>query len=252
MFIDTHCHLDAAEFKDHIPEVLARARQAQVTAFVIPGVDPAGLAAAKTLGAQEQDIHVACGMHPMLADRWDEGVLNSVSNAAESAVAVGEIGLDYMTAVSRDRQMVSFREQLRIAVRKGLPVIVHCRKAFSDLLDLLREEHAHHVGGVMHAYSGSAEMAADFIRLGFAIGVCGTVTYENAVKPVQVVKRVPLDHFVLETDAPDLTPAPFRGTPNEPAHLSHIARKVAELKGIAVEEVARVTTENARGLFRFK
>jgi len=170
---------------------------------------------------------------------------------AARGVAIGEIGLDYLiTAVTRERQQAAFRAQLRLALEMQLPVLIHCRKAFQDLLTILREEHAERVGGVMHAFSGSPEIATECIKLGFLISISGTVTYANAVRPLEIVRQIPLDYLVLETDAPDMTPEPYRGRSNEPAFLIETARKVAEIKGISVEEIARVTTANARRLFR--
>ena len=144
----------------------------------------------------------------------------------------------------------AFRFQLRLAVEQGLPVMLHCRRAFQDLLAILMEENVQRVGGVMHAFSGSPEIARECIRLGLAIGVAGTVTYHNAVRPIEVVKACRLSILLLETDAPDLTPEPHRGMANEPAFLVAIAGKVAEIKGVSRAEVARVTTANAERLFR--
>jgi TatD DNase family protein len=165
-------------------------------------------------------------------------------------VAIGEIGLDYTLAdVPREAQIAAFRSQLKLALKCGLPLIIHCRKAFQDLLSILMKENVQKVGGVMHAFSGSPETARACIKLGLFISVAGTVTYSSAVKPLAVVKSIPLAHLLLETDAPDMTPEPYRGRPNEPAFLVETARKVAEIKGVTMEEVAAVTTANAERLF---
>jgi TatD DNase family protein len=186
----------------------------------------------------------------MRAGELDDTALAKLQDLAPKVVAIGEIGLDYGYDISREVQQRAFRAQLRLAVRSRLPVLLHCRRAFRDLLVILREEEVARVGGVMHAFSGSPEIALECLELGLCIGVAGPVTYENAVRPVEVVRRIPLGHLLLETDAPDLTPVPYRGCPNEPAFLVETALKVAEIKDVPLEEVARTTTANAERVFR--
>jgi len=137
-----------------------------------------------------------------------------------------------------------------MAVERELPLLVHCRGGFADLLRIMREERVSRVGGIMHAFSGSTEIAHECIRLGFYISVCGTVTYRNAVRPLRVGREIPLDRLVLETDAPDLSPEPFRGRPNEPAFIVETARTLAELKGLSLELVAETTTANALNILK--
>ena len=251
MFIDTHCHLDAPSIRDRLPDVLAAAAIAGVKRFIVPGVGPEGWDDIMALAAGEPRIHPAPGIHPMNADQCSDEALLRLAGLCGEAVALGEIGLDYaVETVPREVQQAALRKQLRLAVSLGLPVLIHCRRAFPDLLCILREESAERVGGVMHAFSGSAEIARDFINMGFLISIAGTVTYGNAVRPLELVRRVPLDHLVLETDAPDMTPESYRGRPNEPAFLLETAKKVAEIKGVPLEEVAAVTTANAERMFR--
>jgi len=189
----------------------------------------------------------------MHADRWNAAAGEHLQRLVPEIVAVGEIGLDYLEGMpSRELQQAVFREQLRIAEKAGLPVIIHCRKAFADLLRILGEVRLPEQGGVMHAFSGSVEIARECIGRGFKIGVAGPVTWKNAVKPVKVVQEISLQHLLLETDSPDISPEPHRGEVNEPAYLVDIARKIAEIKGISVEEVANVTTENAKNVFPLK
>jgi len=249
MFIDTHCHLDDPVLSGRLREVIGNARLAGVNRFIVPGVDPHCWGTISALADEASGIFPAYGLHPMHADLYHEGVASELARYAEAAVAIGEIGLDYMLReIPRERQITAFRDQLRLAVEMGLPVLIHCRKAFRDLLLIMGEEHAERVGGIMHAFSGSAEVAWDFIRLGFAISVAGPVTYLNAVRPVELVRNIPLEHLVLETDAPDMTPEPFRGNVNEPAYLLETAKKVAQIKCVSLEEVAAVTTLNAERL----
>jgi len=250
MLIDTHCHLDDPSLLARLQEVLSAGRQAGIAKYVIPGVAPEGWEGIDRLATKTDGLHPAFGLHPMLASRFDESLLAHLRTFACRAVAIGEIGLDYMVDIPREVQQTAFRAQLRLAIAAGLPVMIHCRRAFSDLLAIFREEEVRRVGGVMHAFSGSPETAESCVRLGLVIGVAGTVTYRNAVRPLEVVRRIPLAHLVLETDSPDLTPEPYRGQDNEPAFLVETSRKVAEIKGVTMEEVARTTTANAERLFR--
>ena len=252
MFIDTHCHLDDDRFVRPLPEILARARAAGVTRFIVPGVGPEGWDAIMALAAMDAGICAAPGIHPMRAAHCSAQALQRLAVLAQNAVAIGEIGLDYTYDVPREVQQETFRAQLRLAVAAGLPVLIHCRKAFQDLLRILREEGANRVGGVMHAFSGSPEIAAECVGLGFCIAIAGTVTYANAVRPLEVVRQIALEHLALETDAPDMTPEPYRGRPNEPALLVETAKKVAAIKGVALAEVAQATTANAVRVFRIE
>jgi TatD DNase family protein len=251
MLIDTHCHLDDPAIHPRLPAVLAAATAAGVDGFIVPGVSPDGWEYIARLAGGNKGVYAACGLHPMHAALFDETLVERLRPFAVRGVAVGEIGLDYLVDnVPRVRQQAAFRAQLRLAQEMQLPVLIHCRKAFQDLLTILREEHAERIGGVMHAFSGSPETARECMDLSFLIAVAGPVTYRNAVRPLEIVRQIPLDYLVLETDAPDMTPEPYRGRPNEPAFLVETARKVAEIKGIPLEEVARVTTANAERLFR--
>lgn len=249
MLVDTHCHLDDPTLLARLPEVLATAKGVGVEKYIIPGVSPEGWEGIARLAEEAEGVYPAFGLHPMLAGLFDASLLEKLRTFAGKAVAIGEIGLDYLVDVPREVQQAAFRAQLRLAVEAGLPVMIHCRRAFSDLLAILREERGERVGGVMHAFSGSPEIARECIRLGMYISVAGPVTWRNAVKPAEVVREIPLEHLLLETDAPDLTPEPHRGRPNEPAFLVEVAEKVAAIKGVSVEEEAAATTENAARLF---
>jgi TatD DNase family protein len=247
---DTHCHLDLPPLRDDLAAVLARASAAGVTRCLVPGIIPAWWPGIAELAGTTPMVLAAYGVHPQRAGEWSEAAQTELAALAPGAAAIGEIGLDYTEAgVDRLHQQRVLRAQLQLAVAAGRPVLIHCRKAFRDLLTILREERVDRVGGVMHAFSGSPETARECIRLGLRIAVAGTVTYGNAVRPLAVAREIPLSHLVLETDAPDMTPEPLRGRENEPAFLIETAKKVAQLKGISLAEVARVTTENATRLF---
>lgn len=250
-FVDTHCHLDHPALLSRLDEVTARARAAGVDRFIVPGVDPEGWEGIARLANGTPGVYPAFGLHPMLACRYSENLMEDLARFAGQAIAIGEIGLDYALAdVPRELQTEVFRGQLRLAVSLGLPVLIHCRRAFDDLVRIAREENVCKVGGVMHAFSGSLEIARLCVGEGLLISLAGTVTYRNAVKGPRVALQLPLDHLLLETDSPDMAPEPYRGSVNEPAYLVATARAVADVRGVAVEEVARVTTANAERLFR--
>lgn len=248
--IDTHCHLDLAPLVTRLTGLLADARRAGVGCFVIPGVHPDGWNGMSEVAAAHAGVIPAYGIHPMHAGHADDATLGRLEQIAGSGIAIGETGLDPSYEIPLLLQEAAFREQLRLAVRLDRPVLVHCRSAFQQTLAILREERAEQVGGIMHAFSGSPEMAREFIRLGFVISISGVVTRDNAVRPLRLARELPLDQLVLETDAPDMTPQPFRGRFNRPAWLPETARCVAGLKGCTLQELARATTATARRILR--
>jgi TatD DNase family protein len=241
--IDTHCHLDLEPLAAHLPQVLAAARQAGVSRFVVPGVHPDGWKRIMALAAHHE-ILPAVGIHPMHAALADDNALSNLAGLAADSIAVGEIGLDPTYSVPLKTQEAAFREQLRLAGSRGLPVLVHCRRAFQLTLQLLREEKACHAGGIMHAFSGSPEMAREFIRLGFAISLSGTLTWLGAVRPLRLAREIPLAHLVLETDAPDMPPQSHRGQANQPAWLTEVLLALAAAKNVSPDAVATATHEN--------
>lgn len=250
MLVDTHCHLDEPGLSGRLEQVLSAANSAGVMGFIVPGVDGRHWDRIASVADASRGIYPAYGLHPMHAAHFTPALLDRLKEYLPQSVAVGEIGLDYhCTGVPREVQMEAFRQQLRLAVQVGLPVLIHCRQAFRDLMVILRQEAVHRVGGVMHAFSGSPEIAREAVGLGLLISVAGPVTYVNAVRPLQVAAQVPLGSLVLETDAPDLAPEPHRGEKNEPAFLPLIATTVARLRGVSCEEVEETTTANARRLF---
>lgn len=248
--IDSHCHLDLEPLRSDLPNILQEASAAGVQAFIVPGVHPDGWSGISAIAAVDPRIMPAYGIHPMHAGTATDQNLGKLQELSEGGVAIGETGLDPACTVPLELQELAFREQLRVAVSCGLPVLVHCRRVFQRVVTILREEHAERVGGIMHAFSGSLEMAREFIRLGFAISISGTVTWDHAVKPLRVARELPLEHLVLETDSPDMTPQRYRGTFNRPAWITETAERVAELRGISREDVASVTTDNARRILR--
>lgn len=248
--VDTHCHLDLEPLHSRLTDVLSEARRVGVTSFIVPGVHPDGWERMSSLPRQHRGVFLAFGIHPMHADTADESTLQRLAVYASHGVAIGEIGLDPSCAIPMDRQERAFRDQLRLAVARNLPVLVHCRRAFRRTLRVLSEEGASRVGGIMHAFSGSLEMAHEFIRLGFTIGLCGTVTWENALRPVRLAREIPLESLVLETDAPDLAPRPFRGQPNHPGLLVHVLEAVARARAVPPREVAQATGNTSQRILK--
>jgi len=249
LLIDTHVHLDASPLKERLEEEVRRARQAGIGHFVIPGVRREGWRQILEIARAVEGAWAAPGLHPQAAGEWGPDGERELQQFLydPKVAAVGEIGLDaLLPSPPLDLQEKVFRAQLRLAVAAGRPVLIHCRKATERLLQILREEKAERVGGIFHGFSGSLETALAGVRLGFAVGVGGIVTYPNARRLPEIVQKLPPEWLVLETDAPDLAPHPHRGGDNRPAWLTLVAAKVAELRGCSLEETARVTTENAR------
>lgn len=253
MLIDTHCHLDGEQFDLDRDEMLARARDAGVGAMIIPGIAIADMPRVLTMADAHADIWVGVGVHPHEAGTWDaetEGKLRAWA-AHERVVAIGEIGLDYYyDHAPRDVQQQVFRDQVRLAGELGKPVIVHNRDSHADVLRLLQENMSATAGGVMHCFSGSLELALECIKIGMYISFAGPLTFKNATSLQEVAAKLPLDRVLIETDSPYLAPVPNRGKRNEPANVAHVAAKLALLQVQEPAEIARITAENARRLFR--
>jgi TatD DNase family protein len=238
--IDTHCHLDLEPLSQDLPGVISAAHRAGVTACVVPGVHPDGWQRMAGIAREYECIVPAFGIHPMHAGLADDSNLSRLEALSLNGVAIGEIGLDPSYTVSMESQERAFRNQLGLAVKLGLPVLVHCRRAFQRTLRVLQEEGANRVGGIMHAFSGSSEMAREFIRLGFAISISGMLTRDNSVRLHRLVHELPLEDLVLETDAPDMTPQRYRGQSNQPAYLTEVLHAVARIKGVEATVAVRV------------
>ncbi|MGB9724408.1 MAG: TatD family hydrolase [Chloroflexia bacterium] len=247
---DSHTHLNEAAFDGDLPAVLERARRQGVREMLVVGYDLESSARAVAL-ARKYGLHAAVGIQPHLALQTGPREIAHLEALAQdpTVVALGEIGLDYYRDRSpRPRQRHLFRSLLSLARTLGLPVVIHCREAFADLLEDLSREGTGWPG-VMHCFSGTAEQAREFLALGLYLSLAGPVTYPHAPKLWQVAREVPLDRLLLETDCPWLPPQPHRGERNEPAYLIYTAARVAELRGTPLEVVARATSYNARTLF---
>ncbi|WP_338471262.1 TatD family hydrolase [Niallia sp. XMNu-256] len=252
MLFDTHVHLNADQFEEDLAEVIERALQAGVEQMVVVGFDRPTITKAMDLVEAYDFLYASVGWHPVDAiDMTDEDLIwIEELSAHPKVVALGEMGLDYHWDKSpKEIQHDVFRKQIRLAKKVKLPIIIHNREATADIVRILREEGADEVGGIMHCFSGSVEVARECIEMNFYISLGGPVTFKNAKKPKEVAKEIPLDKLLIETDCPYLAPHPYRGKRNEPSYVKLVAEQIAELKGISLEEVANATTKNAQKLF---
>ncbi len=251
--IDTHAHIDLPAFDADRHEVLQRAREAEVEAIIMPAISPAGFAKARALVEEHPELFRAVGIHPHAADGVGPQELEAVETEAAmpKVVAIGEIGLDYYYAnlAAPEQQQRVFREQIRIAKRCGLPIIVHNRDAHADVLRLLEEEQDGTLRGVLHCFSGDRAFLERALALGFHVSFTGNITYRTSTLP-ELLPFVPEDRLMLETDSPYMTPHPYRGRRNEPAFVRFIAETIAAVTGRAFQQVREQTTRVARALFR--
>lgn len=246
MLVDSHCHLDTREFDGDRPAVLAAARAAGVGAFLVPGVELAGFPRLAALVAAEPGLAPAYGIHPLYVAQASDADLEALEGwlARPETVAVGEIGLDrYVQDLPQERLEHFYQQQLRLARRHDLPVILHVRRAVEDIIRPLRR--CELPGGIAHAFNGSRQQAETLMAMGFVLGFGGSMTFSGSRRIRDLAATLPLEAIVLETDAPDIPPEWAQGQRNEPANLARYARILAGLRGIPVEEVAAATTANA-------
>ena len=252
MLFDTHAHMDDEAFSADREQLLSSLPSQGLALVMNPGCSLASSRNASLLSQKYDYIYAAVGSHPDVADEVNEEVLEEYRRlVAENPKikAIGEIGLDYhYEDIPREIQRKAFRMQMALARELALPVIVHEREAHEDGMKIVEE--FPEVTGVFHCYSGSAEMAKELVKRGWYIGFTGVLTFKNARKAVEVAKALPLDRIVLETDCPYMSPEPFRGKRNDPGRLYRMAEKLAELRGLSVEEIHRITTENGKRLYR--
>lgn len=261
MLIDTHCHLDFAEFKHEISTVISRARQRGVVQMINIGTDAESSKSSIDLARRYPEIYATVGLHPESANTLDietKGYLTALAGH-QKVVAIGEIGLDYYYLKrsskfahypSRDQQIFCFEQMLDLALEVNLPVVIHSRESDTDILAILKSFKGM-VRGVVHCFSGDYTYAKKILDLGFAISFTGNITFKNNFSIIETIKKIPIGSIMVETDAPLLTPEPYRGKRNEPAYVIEVARKIAEIKGISLTVVELETTKKARKLFRF-
>ena len=251
MLFDTHAHYDDEAFDADRDALLVALPQQGVALVVNPGCDPASSQKAVALAERYPHVYAAVGWHPEnCAPYTPEGLAAVEALAAHpKVVAIGEIGLDYYWEENppRELQRQVFREQLALAQRLELPVIVHDREAHGDSLAMIQE--FPQVRGVFHCYSGSPEMARELVKRGWMLSFTGVLTYKNAKKAVEVAREIPLEHLMIETDSPYMAPVPCRGRRNDSTLVCYVCEKLAEIKGISAEECARITLENGKRFF---
>lgn len=254
MLVDSHCHLDRLDYEGkhkNIADVIDKARVQGITHLLSVCVTLDDYPAMAEMIAPYKQVSSTCGIHPLYKEAlMDEALLLEYASS-DKVVAIGETGLDFFySPETKEWQMDAFRRQIRVAKKLNKPLIIHTRGARQETLDILHEEGAEQVGGVLHCFTESIEMAEEAMKLGFYISVSGIVTFKNAKELQEVIKAVPLDRLLVETDSPYLAPVPHRGQENEPAYTHDVAKFVADLKGVSFEELAEVTTNNYFNLFK--
>jgi TatD DNase family protein len=252
MLFDTHAHYNDEQFDKDRRESLIRAYESGVGYILSASSDIASSIENISLTQEFDFVYASVGVHPHQVLDINNNIISALADFASypKVVAIGEIGLDYYYENSpREAQKIWFAKQISLAVNLGLPVIVHDRDAHEDTLDILKRENARKVGGVLHCFSGSVEMAKELLDNNFYISIGGPVTFKNAKKSIEVVKYIPEDRLLIETDSPYLTPEPLRGSRNESTNVRLVAERIANIRGKSVEYIETVTTENAKRLF---
>lgn len=252
MLFDTHAHLNDLQYEEDLLEVMNRAREEGVENIVVVGFDRPTIIKAMELTETYDFIYAAVGWHPVDAIDMTDDDLKWIKELAShpKVVALGEMGLDYHWDKSpKDVQKEVFKKQIALAKEVKLPIIIHNRDATQDVLDILQSEGAEEVGGIMHCFTGSVEVAMQCIDMNFYISLGGPVTFKNAKKPKEVAAEIPLDKLLIETDCPYLAPHPLRGKRNEPSYIRYVAEEIANLRGMTADEVGSQTTENAKKFF---
>jgi TatD DNase family protein len=251
-FIDSHAHLDLPEFKKDIYDVICRAKESGIENIITIGIGVQECKTAMRIAENYPSVYAAIGIHPHNAKSLDLKTLDFLENNVKTkkVVALGEMGLDFFrNHSSKEDQIRAFRAQLDLAKSVKLPVIIHDRDAHDETLSILKEEKAGLIGGVIHCFSGDAEMAFKCIDMGFYISIPGTVTFKNSKEQIEVARKIPIEKILIETDSPFLSPVPYRGKRNEPLYVKYVAEEIAKIKNIQLEDVARTTVANTKKLF---
>ena len=253
MLIDSHAHLEMPDFKKDLEAVIQRAKESGVEYIFTVGTEKKDWKRALEIAHLHPSVYAILGVHPHNAKEIDDQTYSLLTGLCgnEKVKAYGEIGLDFFRNLSPpDVQLKRFREQIGLARKLGLPIVVHDREAHRETVEILKSEKAEECGGIIHCFSGDYEMAKVCIDMGFYISIPGTITFKNAEGLREIVRKIPLESLLVETDAPFLTPEPFRGKRNEPGYVRYTAEKLAEIKKVTLEKVAEVTTENTLRVYR--
>jgi len=252
MLVDSHCHLDFPDLAQRLPELLERMQQNDVGCAVCIAVNLEDFPRVLALAESHRHLYATVGVHPEYTDAEEPTEQKLIELAAHpKVIAIGETGLDYYWQKDRPEwQRNRFRRHIRAAITTGKPLVVHMRDAADDTLGILREEGVQAVGGVMHCFTETWEVARQALDLGFYISFSGIVTFKNALAIKEAAQKTPLDRILVETDSPYLAPAPHRGKTNEPAYVRHVAEEIARLRTLSLEEVSEATTANFFNLFK--
>ncbi len=251
MFIDSHCHLDFPDLAQNIDSVLSTMRANEVGYGLCIGVTLRDFPKVLAVAEAHDNLYATVGIHPDYEDEVETSVAELVGLAANpKVIGIGETGLDYYRLKGDlEWQRERFRIHIRAAIAAGLPLIVHTREAAADTLEIMREENASQVGGVMHCFTESWDVAQAAMEMGFYISFSGIVTFKNALALKELAQLVPMERMLIETDSPYLAPVPFRGKTNQPGYVKHVAEEIARLRGISIEEVGAATSANFFRLF---
>ena len=253
MIFETHAHYDDEKFDEDRDALLSSMKENGIGRIINVSANLESLENTRKLMEQYPFIYGAFGLHPDEVGDLNEDVMERMRGLCrlEKAVAVGEIGLDYYwDKENHEKQQYWFRRQIALAREEKLPMIIHSREAAADTLRVMKEETSEEIGGVIHCFSYSAEMAEEYLKMGFYLGIGGVVTFKNAKKIKEVVQMAPMERILLETDSPYLAPVPYRGKRNSSLYLPYVVREIAEIKGISEEEVIEMTEKNAVRLFQ--
>lgn len=249
--VDSHNHIHFREFRKDLDEVLGRAVSAGLTAMLTVGIDPKDSKVAVAMASSNELVYASVGIHPQMASRFGpDDVYRLEGLCTPRTLAVGETGFDlYRSPQTRNEQEEIFKAHIVLAKRLGLPLVIHDRDAHDETVAVLDESEGWDAGGVFHCFSGDVELARKVVENGFLVSIPGVVTYHNADKLKEVVRDIPLEALLVETDAPYLAPVPMRGKRNEPSFVRHAVEEIARIKGVSAQDVARVTSDNFKRVF---
>ena len=250
--LDSHCHINDPKFDGEVDQIVNNFLNSGVDKAICIGCSIESSRDVMELSKKYDSVYCAIGVHPSDADKYDEKELEEmIKNRHDKVVAIGEIGLDYYwTKDNKEEQKRVFDSQIKLAKKYNLPIVIHCRDAFGDTLEILKQNMPLENGVVFHCYSGSLQFAEQLLKMGVKFSFTGTVTYNNARNVQEVAKNLPLNSFFFETDSPYLTPTPYRGQRNEPKYVVEVCKFVANLRGMAYEELEKITDENANKFFK--
>lgn len=250
--IDTHSHIDETDFAEDINLVISRAKEAGITAVLVPGIHETSVDTVRSLCNRYPGFcYGMAGLHPEEVRNDFKDTIERIKEKADGIIAVGEIGLDYYWSREFEKeQLEAFELQLQWAVEAGLPVDIHCRKAQNEMIPVLKKYERDLVGGVFHCFTGNVNEARQLLQFQhFVLGIGGVLTFKRATLPETLREAVPIERIVIETDAPYMAPVPHRGKRNEPSYVANVLEKIAEIYGIGIEEADRITTETAKRIF---